>query len=83
MKINLVQAGGAMVVGGAVAAGMMVHPVTLLAKCTGILLGVVVGAMAIAPLQEQIGNLTVDLAELHISFEKAAARMAQVSAPSG
>ncbi len=76
MKINMARAGGAMVVGGVVVAVMMVHPVTLLAKCTCVLVAGLVGAKAIAPLSKDIETVAVDFAAFR-------ARMAQGSAAVG
>ena len=83
MKFKTVKAGGAMVVGVTVAVVMVVHPVTLLAKCTCVLVGSALGAVAAEPLQEKIESLTVKIAELHAAVETFAARMEQVSAPAG
>ncbi len=74
MKIRMVvQAGGAIVVGGAVVAVMVAHPATLLAKCTYALVFSVVGANATAKLQKDIENLTESLAELKAKEVSAAA----------
>ena len=81
MKFKTVKVGGAVVVGGAVALVMVVHPITLLAKGACVLAGGFLGAMATDPLQEKMEILTGKIAGLHAAVEQAAARMEQVSAP--
>ena len=83
MNFKTVKVGGALVVGGAVAVVMVVHPITLLAKCTCVLAGGILGAVATDPLQEKVDKLTVRIAGLHDAVEQAAAQMAHMAVSAG
>ena len=78
-----VKAGGMAAVGGAVAVVMVVHPVTVLAKCTCVLVGGVLGVLITEPLQQEVENLNAKVAGLNVVVEVLAARVVQASGASG
>ena len=77
------KAGGMAAVGGAVAVVMVVHPATLLAKCTCVLVGGALGVVVTEPLQKEIKNLKEKIAGLNAAVEVLAARVVQVSEAAG
>ena len=77
------KAGGPAVVWGAVAVVMVVHPPTMLAKCTCVLVGGVLGAVVTEPLQKEIERLNEKIVGLNVAVEVLAARGVQASWAAG
>lgn len=78
-----VKVGGAMAVGTAVTAVMLVEPTTLLGKCACILVASALGGMVADPLQKKMDDLESKLAELNEMVDMATARMSHASVPAG